>query len=102
MGVMPGYRLVQTCASCPTQYDVFLDDGKYAYLRYRHSRLTIELYVDQAQHLAGEPPIMATAQERPDAEFSGSLDHDEVVAILDFWLPTFEQNWDDVREKLGR
>lgn len=31
-----GCTLVQTCAACPEQYDVFLEDQQIGYLRLRH------------------------------------------------------------------
>jgi len=31
-----GYTLVQTCAMCPEQYDVFKDNEPVGYLRLRH------------------------------------------------------------------
>lgn len=35
------YKLVQTCAACPEQYDVFLNDQQVGYLRLNHGYFTV-------------------------------------------------------------
>lgn len=39
--------LVLTCAACPTQYDAFLEDGSYVYIRYRWGTLRAEWAISQ-------------------------------------------------------
>lgn len=36
------YRLELTCAGCPEQYDVFLEDEQVGYLRLRHGYFRVE------------------------------------------------------------
>lgn len=36
-------RMECTCSACPTQYDIYLTDGRNVYLRYRWGHLRIEL-----------------------------------------------------------
>ena len=32
-----------TCSACPSQWDIYTDDGEYIYARYRWGRLTLTL-----------------------------------------------------------
>lgn len=34
---------IQTCSACPSQWDIYTDDGEYIYARYRWGRLTLTL-----------------------------------------------------------
>jgi hypothetical protein len=36
-----GYKLVQTCAMCPEQYNVFKKNQQVGYLRLRHGYFTV-------------------------------------------------------------
>lgn len=41
----PRYKIVkavQTCLSCPSQWDAWTDEGQYLYLRFRHGVGTVE------------------------------------------------------------
>lgn len=33
----------QTCSACPSQWDIYTEDGEYIYARYRWGRLTVTL-----------------------------------------------------------
>ena len=34
---------IMTCSACPSQWDIYTDDGEYIYARYRWGRLTLTL-----------------------------------------------------------
>lgn len=34
---------IQTCSACPSQWDIYTDEGEYIYARYRWGRLTVTL-----------------------------------------------------------
>lgn len=36
-------RCIMTCSACPSQWDIYTDDGEYIYARYRWGRLTLTL-----------------------------------------------------------
>jgi hypothetical protein len=36
-------KCVRTCIACPSQWDAWLEDGRYVYIRYRWGRLAIRL-----------------------------------------------------------
>lgn len=94
-------RLEMTCMACPTQYDIFLADGRYLYFRARHSQWYLEMYPSKDGEFGD--PILATADrfDEPEAD-NGSMDDWQVLQIIDEWLPKFLEHWDDVRAKLGR
>lgn len=39
-------KAVQTCPSCPSQWDAWTDNGQYLYLRFRHGVGTVEEQAD--------------------------------------------------------
>lgn len=81
-------RVVRTCSACPTQYDVHLTDGRYAYFRYRHGRLSFELFPDDSQEaFYGEPlayVLEDLSEEDPDG---GVMDHEEAIRWMARLLP---------------
>lgn len=34
---------IQTCGACPSQWDIYTNDGEYIYARYRWGKLTLTL-----------------------------------------------------------
>lgn len=40
----PLVKVVQTCVACPSQWDAWTAEGQYLYLRYRHSRGSVEIH----------------------------------------------------------
>ena len=59
-----------TCSACPTQYDIYLKDGRNIYFRYRFGSLRIEL--------EGKVIYTWNSEDRWD----GSLELHEVVSHL--------------------
>lgn len=88
--------MVRTCLSCPVQYDLLLEDGRYGYFRARHGRWSFMVYLSSESDAHGEDPVMAAA-----GEAEPEPDHPEVVAILEEFLPRFIAEWPEIRVALG-
>jgi hypothetical protein len=81
-------KLVRTCDACPTQYDVTLEDGRYVYFRFRHGRWAIRLFENEESFDYGNE--LAVVQGSPEGAhpLDGFLTHEEVVALLEEYLPS--------------
>jgi hypothetical protein len=75
---LAGARLVETCAACPTQYDVHLPDGRTLYFRYRFARWQL--------HLDG-PSGPSVQGEGPGEGLDGWLSAGEVLDLLERAVP---------------
>lgn len=88
-------HLEETCASCPTQYDVTMPDGRLLYFRYRFSRWQL--------HHNGpswEPVVEGVLEDRPGGEYDGSLEPGEVRALLELAIPELLHREEPVRDLL--
>ncbi len=61
-----GVKLVQTCEACPEQYDAFIGDELFGYLRLRHG-----YFATSCPHVGGEVVYEA------DTKGDGCFDDDE-------------------------
>lgn len=94
-------RLEMTSMACPTQYDIFLADGRYLYFRARHSHWSLEMYPSKESEFGY--PILATADlfDEPEAD-NGMMDDWQVLKLVDEWLPIFLAQWATALEQLRR
>jgi hypothetical protein len=85
-------RVEQTCIACPTQYDIFLADGRYLYFRARHSRWSLEMYSSKGSDDRGDDPIVFAADvfDTPEAD-NGFMDVDQVLALVDGFLALWRE-----------
>lgn len=78
------YRL--TCSACPTQYDFFLEDGRYIYFRYRWGTWEMRLFpsFDYAEQCSPEVWLGTLTLTMSIGEpLDGFLEEDEVLSIVD-------------------
>jgi hypothetical protein len=82
-------RVEMTCAACPTQYDIFLADGRYVYFRYRSQHWSLELFRDR-ESFSGDP-LAAEFGTYGDHPLDGSMSHSEFMGLLEVYLPLLLQ-----------
>jgi hypothetical protein len=83
-------RVEMTCAACPTQYDIFLADGRYVYFRYRHQHWSLELFPDKDAFVLSLP-LASQVGQYGDHPLDGMMDHSEVMGLLEVYLPALLQ-----------
>ncbi len=68
-------KAVQTCLSCPSQWDAWTDTGQYLYLRFRHG-------VGSVEEQPG-PDVSTWGDETPAVLF-GHPDRDGDISLAEF------------------
>lgn len=84
-------RVEMTCAACPTQYDIFLADGRYVYFRYRHQKWSLELFPEYDGGSLFRDPLASQTGVYGDHPLDGMMDHSEVMGLLEVYLPALLQ-----------
>jgi hypothetical protein len=71
-------ELVQTCASCPSQWNGIADDGRRVYVRYRWGWLTVTAYRKELD----EPDAEQVYRRRHGDEYDGTMSTDMLSLVL--------------------
>jgi hypothetical protein len=77
-----------------------LEDGRFFSVTYRvPGRWLLQGFVSEESEQAGEPALMACADEVPDGR--DYLTDQEAQALLDEWVPRFLESWTTMCQTLG-
>lgn len=69
-------RIVKTCSACPSQWDIFLDDGRYVYVRYRWGGLRLTLAENEDALFNGYDQVIY--DEQIGDGFDGVMEEEEL------------------------
>lgn len=72
-------ELVRTCIACPSQWDAKLDDGRWAYLRFRFNNFTMCVGEDVDSAVSGECVLHFEWGEH---SMAGDMSNSELVEEL--------------------
>lgn len=74
-------ELTKTCFACPSQWDAKLEDGRWAYIRFRHGHFTARVGETSDTAVSGEL-IIELDQGHP---LDGVMSDSEMMSILVEW-----------------
>jgi hypothetical protein len=80
--------IVQTCIACPSQWDMWDEDGKYYYVRYRWSTLRVDKADSEEDWMSLKKQTIFSMVR--DENHGGYMEYDELREILEangFILP---------------
>ena len=72
-------ELTRTCIACPSQWDAKLDDGRWAYLRFRFGNFTMNVGDDVESAVSGECVLQFFWGE---GLMAGFMTNDELIEEL--------------------
>lgn len=83
-------KIVQTCQSCPSQWDAWDSEGNYWYLRYRHSVGTAERQrSSDIDEWVNKPPELSFDTDR--GRYDGTITLEEFCQLAGLGLDGPEQ-----------